>query len=503
MKRVLLASILAMVLSVGLSQKANAIASVTDPSLPSALASSQIVVSAVPIGKNPGFIELYNRSDAPVSMEGLVVTLVLVDGAVGYEVPIHLPAVYLLTDSYMTIGQAGLVDQPDATFTIPANMTNATLKSVALTDSVGHEELQLTDIAATASKYIWAQRKTGDSGLGTTMANMTQKEAPITLRGKGTYSLPTAPPAVRIVEILASHASCAPNDISLTCQDYIKLYNPTDAALDLSAYRLRTDSGTSVSGNAFSLNYLLPAKSYLTIAVRDDGAPISVTNDGGYVWLEDAEGIVKYNETIVSYVDATSMTKQGWSWALYLDGTWGWTSTPQPDSANVITILVDIIAATATVDSLCPAGKYRNPETNRCRAIEEAIATLVSCDEGQERNPATNRCRSLVTVASATLTPCDPDQERNPATNRCRALGTSTALGPCPEGQERSPDTNRCRKVVPSLAAATFAEPSGDKNLFSSYWFGGAVAVAAAGYGTYEWRSELMKLFRKIVPAAK
>lgn len=44
----------------------------------------------------------------------------------------------------------------------------------------------------------------------------------------------------------------------------------------------------------------------------------------------------------------------------------------------------------------CGEGRYRNPETNRCKKIEtEAESTLKPCAEGYERNLETNRCRKV------------------------------------------------------------------------------------------------------------
>ena len=42
----------------------------------------------------------------------------------------------------------------------------------------------------------------------------------------------------------------------------------------------------------------------------------------------------------------------------------------------------------------CGEGRYRNPETNRCKKIEEEQGPK-PCAEGYERNPETNRCRKV------------------------------------------------------------------------------------------------------------
>lgn len=166
-------------------------------------------------------------------------------------------------------------------------------------------------------------------------------------------------------------------------------------------------------------------------------------------------------------------------------------ATARPTSANAI-------VSPAPKVTVCPEGKYLNPETNRCKSIEETLNTLAACDEGYERNPITNRCRKIVTTAVKTLEPCKEGQERNPVTNRCRSIASAVAeLLPCDEGYERNPATNRCRKVLAaSTASATtaskFVEHAKGDDWNAWTWALVAVgATGAIGYGVYEWRHEL------------
>lgn len=501
MKRVLLGLICAGILSALTGGVGSAIVAI-DPDAPAPLANQPLIVTAVPFGSNTSFIEVHNPRDRAVNTKDFEFKLEYKDGTTMF---IQMPDTYLLSESYMTLGNKMAVTNADAVFDISSQATPLSRISLVYPDKT--EQLQLSIDTPTATRFTWLQRKTGESGLDTAQANMTQKEAPIVPRGLGTYALPSQIPFVRIVEILASPADCAPNDTSLVCSDYIKLYNPSDIAADISSFRLRTDSGTSVSGNAFKLPYIIPAKSYITIAARDDGDPLSLTNDGGYVWFEDAEGILRYDDTMIQYPDASSTTKTGWAWIVTDEGTWAWTSTPQPNAVNKMTqpAVATAVAGVTSELAECSAGKYRYPETNRCRNIEEAIATLTACEEGKERNPETNRCRSIATLASAALAPCDDDQERNPATNRCRKIANAeSSLHPCDEGQERNPATNRCRNIASSASATTFADPLGKPaDQPSLHWLGGAVLLGAAGYGIYEWRSEISRAFRRFIPTGK
>jgi len=51
------------------------------------------------------------------------------------------------------------------------------------------------------------------------------------------------------------------------------------------------------------------------------------------------------------------------------------------------------------------------------------------------------------------LPDCGPGRYRNPETNRCRQIPTEPELRPCAEGYERNPETNRCRRIREQTSA--------------------------------------------------
>lgn len=312
------------------------------------------------------------------------------------------------------------------------------------------------------------------------------------------YEVPPEP-LLEIVEVSARAKVCSPFDEALTCNDFIKLrmkagFNTSD----IGRYRLRTGIDESIT-NTFSLLNASVQGNYLLLHLRDDRNVLSLTNSGGYVWLDDAFGVVRYENTLVSYADAGSEKYIDQSWALNdQTGAWDW-AIPNPVGANMFQVIVPEPEAVAALAD-CPSGKYRNPETNRCRSIEEAVSELAVCEEGKERNPVTNRCRSVITTASATLASCEPGEERNALTNRCRRIVTTgQALAPCDEGQERNPETNRCRKISstsPSTLAAVTDVPSPIKESSKKWLITGVVLLAVIGYALYEWRQDIY-LFAK------
>lgn len=316
------------------------------------------------------------------------------------------------------------------------------------------------------------------------------------------YEAPEAPP-LKIVEISPRAKSCEPFSLDATCGDFVKLlilpgYNDDT----LTSYRLKSDDSAESVTNTFSLIYASKQGDYLLIRLRDDGQLMSLTNSGGYVWLEDIYGEVHYDETLTGYADAGSETYINQSWALDMnDDIWKW-AIPSPTGPNQFPQPVSAGMGAGLDETTCPAGKYRNPETNRCRSLEEAVSALAVCEEGKERNPVTNRCRNLATTSSTSLSPCAEGEERNPATNRCRkVLGTATTLVPCQSGYERNPETNRCKKVSDTLTAlaspaAVAIESSGGDTLKNALIV--TAGLGALGYGFYEWRSELLRALRRL-----
>lgn len=288
--------------------------------------------------------------------------------------------------------------------------------------------------------------------------------------------------------------------------EFIEIHNPTDKVISLKGCAIGLDKVNSTLF-AFPENDILPAKEYR--AYYDGQTGLRLTNS-------TSDKILLINGQLETVYTYPAGLKDDISWA-NINGEWQPTNNPTPGAANMPNaVIAEKSDGDVEVTAPCPAGKFRNPatnrcknietpkvlascgegeqrnpETNRCRSIFSTLATLTPCKPGQERNPATNRCRSVL-VAGSSLTPCKPGQERNPDTNRCRKIAsTSTELKPCPEGQERSAETNRCRKVQATLASATgLDDKKSDKKNLINYGLLGLVGVTAIGYGAYEYRHD-------------
>ncbi|MGH7195634.1 MAG: hypothetical protein ACREGA_02535 [Candidatus Saccharimonadales bacterium] len=463
-------------------------------------------------------LEIYDQSDAPINLSGWSFSFMLKGSdscKAGITSPaIKFPAAWILSKNYLTFENQGTDSAADIFSVSPnfgVNCSNLWLSKVQIFRGNQTEQTVIipgnTDLSA---GHVARQHQRGNSPNSTrTMdGNFADDYAVSKITGSaGLYSdrLYAPPPSdkgLQILSILPSARNCSPSDnTSPDCADYVKLYNSNKAdpnnsmkaAIDLSDYRLRIGyQGQSDSlTNTFHFNQMLGAGKYFTLATRDDGKALSITNSGGYVWLEDANG-VKIYQPVIQYPSASSSKRVGEAWAL--DGaTWRWTTAPHPFSANYFPPVEPTHANSSAPTNYvpCRADQYRNPATHRCRDIASG-SSLRPCNPNQARNPATNRCRDI-SLASSSLKPCQAGDQRNPATNRCRKIGASTSqLKPCASDQTRNPATNRCRKTL-AAAAGKIQDVKSPSSNSQTHWkiilLVGAI-VAAAGYGFYEWRHE-------------
>jgi hypothetical protein len=292
---------------------------------------------------------------------------------------------------------------------------------------------------------------------------------------------PEAPQTTECEVVELSEIMPNPSGVD-TGQEYIELFNPTSRAVSLRGCSLIVGSSKQDLTGEIPPGYKIVTGSTLPNAA------------GGTVQLTSAT-----TEQSVTYPADLADDE---AWAL-IGGMWQITNQPTPNLPN----LPSVVTAKPTSDpSLqpCGEGKYRNPETNRCKTIEDEGPA--PCAPGQVRNPETNRCRKLSASSLTSLKPCEPGQVRNPETNRCRKTGSSSAtLKPCAPGQERNSETNRCRKVAgasTNQASVNSSKPQNNATKIS-YGLFALLAVVVLGYGAYEYRTEFANLFSRLKPNSK
>lgn len=437
-------------------------------------------------------VEIFNASDAPIDLGQWLLYVGLKDG-----VSVHVPtssayAGYFLPGDHVTYSGG-----TKTTFSFILEKQPVAISTIEFRYAVSGAYKPATAVVKDQNDlpYFRTYTSTGYSTSTSLTTPPFSAMPPRVFYDDGLYKAPADIPGLRIVEIYPYSSDCAPNDMGVLCGDYIKLVNAGVDEVTLDDLVLRTDSSSAsrTSSNTFALLGILKPGDYVTIANTDSGTRLSLTNSGGYVWIEDTWGLQRYDNTMTKY-ESAGTNEQGYAYALTTDNLWVWTTTPQPSGANMIAAPVVVVAE-------CPDGKYRSPDTGRCRTIEEAVNALSICEEGYERNPVTNRCRKMTVATTAAVTPCLEGQERNPTTNRCRSIASAVAeLLPCEEGYERNPDTNRCRKAsASSMPEAAFpvtpvAKLASD---MAGWWAFGVVLAMAIGYGIWEWRVEIVGFARR------
>ena len=289
-------------------------------------------------------------------------------------------------------------------------------------------------------------------------------------------------------------------------EQFIEIINSGEKTVITTGCKLTIgDSGVRENIGNIELN---PGE-FLTIKIKNTKLKLPKTK--GKVYLLDEAG------SKIDFAEYEKLVKSS-SWSL-IDDEWMQTFMITENSENIFKEYPDcqsgyernvlgkcVKIAIPTVESSCPVGQYRHPETRRCRKIE-AAKTITPCKDGYYRSEETGRCRSIASAAAKTLKPCPEGQFRNSSTGRCKKIASTDDIAKeCPEGFERNSQTKRCRKIksanMPTVGSAT-AEV---KQVAGATWgwcvFGG-VSLLAVGYGVWQWRWEISQFVRKIRESIK
>lgn len=284
-------------------------------------------------------------------------------------------------------------------------------------------------------------------------------------------------------------------------EQFIEIINSGEKTVITTGCKLTVgDSGVRENIGDIELN---PGE-FLTIKIKNTKLKLPKTK--GKVYLLDEAG---------SKIDSAEYEKlaKSSSWSL-IDDEWMQTFMITENSENIFKEYPDcqsgyernalgkcVKIVIPLVESPCPVGQYRHPETRRCRKIE-AEKTITPCKDGYYRSEETGRCRSIASAAAKTLKPCPEGQFRNSSTGRCKKIASTDDIAKeCPEGFERNPQTKRCRKIksasMPTVGSAA-AEVKQVAGATWGWWVFGGVSLLAVGYGVWQWRWEISQFVRKI-----
>lgn len=284
-------------------------------------------------------------------------------------------------------------------------------------------------------------------------------------------------------------------------EQFIEIINSGEKTVITTDCKLAVgDSGVRENIGDIELN---PGE-FLTIKIKNTNLKLPKTK--GKVYLLDEAG------SKIDVAEYNNMPK-GASWSL-VDDEWTRTFAITEGAANIFKEYPDcqngyernmlgrcVKIAIPSIESPCPVGQYRHPETRRCRKIE-AEKTITPCKDGYYRSEETGRCRSIASAAAKTLKPCPEGQFRNSATGRCKKIASTDDIAKeCPEGFERNPQTKRCRKIksanMPTVGSAA-TEVKQVAGATWGWWVFGGVSLLAVGYGVWQWRWEISQFVRKI-----
>ncbi len=289
-------------------------------------------------------------------------------------------------------------------------------------------------------------------------------------------------------------------------EQFIEIVNSGEKTVITTGCKLTvSDSGVRENIGDIELN---PGE-FLTIKIKNTNLKLPKTK--GKVYLLDEVG------SKIDVAEYSSMPK-GASWSS-VDDEWTRTFAITEGTANIFKEYLDcqsgyernvlgrcVKIVISPIESPCPVGQYRHPETHRCRKIE-AAKTITPCKDGYYRSEETGRCRSIASAAAKTLKPCPEGQFRNSSTGRCKKIASTDDIAKeCPEGFERNSQTKRCRKIksanMPTVGSAA-AEVKQVAGATWGWWVFGGVSLLAVGYGVWQWRWEISQFVRKIRESIK
>lgn len=175
---------------------------------------------------------------------------------------------------------------------------------------------------------------------------------------------------IQITELLPNPASPATDD----SDEFVEVYNPNEQSVDLSGYVIKTGANLSYQQ---PLSGVIEPKSFAVFYSRDTDLVLS--NTTGKAVLYDNSGFS------ISSTDVYSDAPEGQSWAL-INGVWQWTTSPTPQSANVLIIPV---AKVSSVPGTAKPKSTKKAAAAKVAGSKTATAKKASAPKASKTKAAT------------------------------------------------------------------------------------------------------------------
>lgn len=238
---------------------------------------------------------------------------------------------------------------------------------------------------------------------------------------------------------------------SIKAEQFIEIYNPTSEQILLDGCKIR------YKNKDYNLGGIIPAEKYYLYYPKGFSLTKNPTNFNS-LELVDVDG------KVVSKMTYPNGQRKGTSYAFIgYDSNaveiWKTTYAPTPGEPNNYQEF-----------KTCEAGKVLNEATGNC--VKVTSVEEKTCKDGYFLNILTGRCNKVKTVEEKT----------------------------CKEGYYLNPETNRCKKIKENTGANYSLEPEKyeEESSFVALYVVIGVVLVGLGYLVYEFRHEILKLFRKV-----
>ena len=281
-------------------------------------------------GHSLRYVQVYNMSSEVASLNGWRVSLEF--GTSSQTVYAAMSGT-IAPAKYMTVANAVAVPSATIIYNDGAPAADPVPVSISLlapsTSNFNNESVvpsittSTPRVAGSPATFYFSRNVSASTGNYLSSFAAFMPSSNFTLASDKLYEAPSEP-SLSIVEVYPDSSPCSPFSADMTCNDYVKIYNGSDAMIDLAQFRLRTGTnGQSVTtSNTVGLSGALAPGDYASF-------PLTLSASGSWVWLEDIYGTVRYDRTVVGYPSSSGHDGQSWSWKETV-GAFEWTIYPTP-----------------------------------------------------------------------------------------------------------------------------------------------------------------------------